>query len=337
MSFYLPKYTVQEMSPAALKTIMSATTRVCPKGICSSAFKRAWDEGFSGKGIVVAIVDTGIDAKHPDLAGKIVKSFNLTGEPLDEDHGTHVAGTIVANGWLLGGAPDCQIIDIKVLGKKGGSVDDIAKGIRMAVENGAHVINMSLGGSGFNRADISKLSAAIQTAWDQGVLCICASGNDGNSVGTRDVYEYPAAIDQVESIAACDVGDDLNTITLASFSNENDKVDLGACGSCVLSTIRGGKYACLDGTSMATPHISAMTALLAQKLRKQQPDLKGKKFSAELEKLLFSNVVPVKPEAPGPVNISFGRGFLRYQPEKGPVIPSGKKVFQGKLFIGYSL
>lgn len=352
--FNLPVFTVERADISGAKLMPARDgQRIIPKGISSSAFQRAWDNGYDGTGITVAVLDTGVDRSHPDLSHKIVDAINMTGEAITESHGTHVAGTIVADGLLIGGARGAQVLDIKVLGRNGGDINVIANAIRTAADRGAQIINMSLGGSGFNSHQINSLRTAIMYAWNKGSVCIAASGNDGNSVSTPDRYSYPAAIEPTESVAACEVGESLNDISLAYFSNENDRVDLAACGYNVLSTIIGGKYAIYSGTSMATPHVAAMAACLAQYLKKNKPELTGQLFSDYLSSLLYSNVLPIDmrtranitvgsqvlltfaPRAATASNISYGRGFLRYEPRNGPVIPSETKSIYKGTFVGH--
>ena len=376
MSVHLPKFTVE--AEFTKQEVQAAAQRLHPKGISASAFQRAWNAGFTGKGINVAVLDTGIDRSHPDLRGKVTKLINLTGDALTESHGTHVAGTIAANGWLLGGAPGASLFDVKVLSPSGGSIANVAKGISLSALNGASVINLSLGTSALGSLDIQRLANAISDAWNRGAICIAASGNDGISVCTPDPFSYPASIQRAESIGACEVGENLNTITLTTFSNENTQVDLAACGQNVVSTVIGGGYAIYNGTSMATPHVSAMAAVLAEFIRSRNPTLKGASFSAALVSLLHSHVLPiqncgtasivtfkdktlvkyivtdhciksnddkpndVKPNDTGPnvinpaaTNISFGLGFIRYEPANGPVVPSGQKFYHGGIFLGH--
>lgn len=371
---HLPKYLIHSEftrdninnDQISVKTI----NRLIPKGISTSAFQRAWQAGYTGKNIIVAIVDTGIDKNHPDLVNKIIKSINLTNEPIEESHGTHVAGTVAANGWLIGGAYDSQLIDIKIIGKNGGSIDNIAKAIGLAAASGVHIVNMSLGGSGLSQSEINMLTITIQDAWNKGTICIAAAGNDGTSVCTPDVYEYPASIDKAESIAACNIDESLNDITLAYFSNENNKVALSACGVNVASSIIGGRYAVYSGTSMATPHVSAMAAILAQFIKEKYPTLTGSTFSSALVSLIHSNVLKInncgikftsfikdKPlvkqitlqscavenkSEPWQINvkyenISFGLGFLRYEPNNGPVTPNGNKFYNNNIFLGHTI
>ncbi len=387
MSLVLPYYVVnaKEIPKPKLRTkvaqgtITNTSQKVFPKGIAASSFKRSWDEGYDGRGIVVAIIDTGVDSNHPDLRGKVTKSFNLTTEKtLVNSHGTHVAGTIAANGWVTGGAPNCSIIDIKVISAAGGSIPNLVIAINTAANGGASVINMSLGGSGLSQGDINNIKNAVQNAWNKGAICIAAAGNDGKSVCTLDPYSYPASVKISESVAACEVSDTLNTISLCYFSNENNEVDLAACGQNVLSSVLGGGYAVYSGTSMATPHVAAMAAVLAQKIKKETK-LTGAGFSAALVEALHKQVMYVpsctinnnglngnglntmaischRPVAintnirsekkdivtpmlgtitPQYANTSFGLGFLRYQPSKGPVIPPGKKYYYNGIFLGY--
>lgn len=418
----LPKFKVEsEQSNIAAR----ATTRLFPKGISSHAFKRAWDLGYTGDGILVAVIDTGVDGNHPDLKGKVTKSVNFTGEGLVESHGTHVAGTIAANGWIVGGAPNSKIMDIKVLAQNGGTIDNVVKGIVLAADSGATIINMSLGARGLSQSEVNNITNAITMAWNKGTICIAAAGNGGTSICSPDPYEYPASIDRAESIAACNVSEDLTGISLAYFSEENDKVDLAACGVNVVSTVIGDAYAVYSGTSMATPHVSAMAAVLAQFIKQKYPKLVGATFSANLVSLLHANVIKIsscairasslsvsQPESfkkfisrkrpqldsywveediddiePNEIeiscvsgshtsvqtnlylsekdpsightaelfgsltgqplglsdkqimeqyaNISFGLGFLRYQPSQGPMVPTGQKFYNSGVFLGH--
>lgn len=362
MSCYIPKFKVESEYTAE---IAHFGEHIYPKGILSSAFKRMWDEGYTGKDIRVAVLDTGIDGNHPDLRDKVVYSNNLTGEPLNVSHGTHVAGTIAARGWLIGGAPDVSLLDIKVLGRNGGSIETLIRGIGLAVDNGASVINMSLGTSILNQSSIDQLSETINKAFNRGCISIAAAGNDGTSLCTNDPYGYPASIGRADSIAACDVGESLDNFSLAIFSNENNQVDLAACGVNVLSTTIGGNYAVYSGTSMSTPHVSAMAALFGEYLRKTQPSIEPTNFAHGLVSLLYQNVrevdycgtkslikikgknllkyditsACVNTKGVDPLyNIGFGRGFLRYRPNEGPVIPpNGQRYYNNGIFLGYQV
>jgi thermitase len=219
----------------------------------------------SSGGAKVGIVDTGIDKTHPDLAGKAVgcaTSYNAgllihNGLcPDDNGHGSHVSGTISANTnngqGVAGVAFNSPIVMCKALATAAGTglTSDIANCINWVAGQGVKVISMSLGGG-----DNATLKAAVQRAYNNGngVLVVAAAGNDGD--GT---LEYPAAYPEVVSVAATD-----NRDHRASFSNANSDVEIAAPGVDVESTYAGGLYMTLSGTSMATPHVAGVAAVIA--------------------------------------------------------------------------
>jgi subtilisin family serine protease len=213
-----------------------------------------------GVGSVVCIVDTGIDQDHPDLQANIVGGKNFVAKGItvdpnkwddDNGHGTHVAGTVAAvdnSIGVVGVAPQASLLAAKVLNRQGsGYLSDVIAGIEYCVSSGADVISMSLGTS----SDIQAMHDAVDAAYAAGALLVAAAGNDyGGAVS------YPAAYDSVVAVSATD-----STDALASFSNVGAKVELAAPGVDVLSTWKGGSYATLSGTSMATPHVSGVAAL----------------------------------------------------------------------------
>lgn len=326
---------------------MEATNTLLTTGIMGSAFQRSWTAGFTGEGIVVAIIDSGIDGNHPDLKGKVVETINFTGEPISEIHGTHVAGCIGANGQMKGGARDCTLLDLKVTGRNGGNVPNVIKAILYAVNSkyNVRVINMSVGGTDLSTGEIQGLKNAINMAWNHGIVCVAASGNDGRTERTP-VYEYPASIDKVQATAACSVAENLNTITLAPFSTSNNKIALSANGVNVFSTAPNNKYAILSGTSMASPFVTAMCACIAQQLTKQSPNLTGNEFSQTLINTLYNHIMPLPQYTPTQV----GKGFLRTDPQQ-KVVPTGNKTYYNQttakintltnisnnVFIGYTI
>lgn len=233
------------------------------------AFK-AWDilSTTGGAGITVAVVDTGIDLAHPDFAcaGKLLPGACFLDEctsPQDDDyrgHGTHVAGiagacTNNAVG-VAGLAWAVRLMPVKVLDSVGsGSYSNLARGITYAADNGAHVINLSLGGV----ADSLTMSNAVAYAVSRGVLVIAAAGNCAaggpGCGGMVNPVMYPAAYSNVLAVAATDFGDGH-----VYFSEYHPYVDVSAPGLDITSTIIGG-YGSLSGTSMATPFASGLAAL----------------------------------------------------------------------------
>lgn len=221
----------------------------------------AWDITRGNAGVVVAVVDTGVDLDHPDLAGNIVSGYNFInpgGPPQDDHgHGTHVAGISTAvtdNGvGVAGVAGGCRIMPVKVLNNVGEGTDfDVASGIQWAADNGARIINMSLGGPDYSYA----LAEAVDYAYGKNVLLIAAAGNDG-----LESILYPAALPHVMAVGATDSAD-----SLASFSNYGDALDLVAPGVSIFSTLWDNSYTYLSGTSMATPHVAGVASLV-QSLR----------------------------------------------------------------------
>jgi serine protease len=214
----------------------------------------------TGAGVTVAVIDTGVDASHPDLAGQVLPGIDYvsdtSGTSTDPNgHGTHVAGTIAAltgNGVGVSGfAPDAKILPIRVLGANGsGSMSDAAQGIIYAADHGANVINMSLGST----SKVTAVTNAIAYARSKGVTVVAAAGNERSS---GSPISYPAADAGVIAVAATDSSD-----TVASYSNQGSYVDVAAPGSSIVSTVPNGKYAVYNGTSMASPHVAAVAALL---------------------------------------------------------------------------
>ena len=240
------------------------TVNEVPKGIEMIQAPKIWKK-TKGKGITVAILDTGCDLTHPDLKDQIIGGRNFTnddnGDPdVYKDyngHGTHVAGTIAAiqnNNGVVGVAPEAKLLIIKVLDKKGsGQYEWIINGINYAIEQKADIISMSLGGP----VDVPELHEAIQTAVQHNILVVCAAGNEGDGNDSTDEFAYPGSYNEVISVGAVDLNRNSSR-----FSNSNNEVDLVAPGEKILSTYLNGTYATLSGTSMATPHVSGAMALI---------------------------------------------------------------------------
>ena len=209
-----------------------------------------------GEDVKVAVLDTGIDEKHPDLRNAIVAVKDFTGEGVYDTngHGTHCAGVIAARPVqtpFVGVAPKAKLLIAKVLGQRGGDYEWIAKGIEWAVDQGADIISMSLGGP----KSTDRLYRAVYSALAKEVVIVAAAGNSGsihrNSIG------YPGKYGGVITIAAHD-----EYGNPSGFSSRGGEISFTAPGTDIHSTFPGGKYAVLSGTSMATPSVAGMIALM---------------------------------------------------------------------------
>ncbi|MBC7085123.1 MAG: S8 family serine peptidase [Methanomethylovorans sp.] len=226
-----------------------------PWGIARIDATGAQSIGITGSGIRVAVLDTGIDYNHPDLKANYLGGYdfvNADNDPMDDhSHGTHVAGTVAAlsNGiGVLGAAPQAGLYAVKVADSSGScSYSNIIAGINWAVNNNANVITMSLGGT----SSSSTLQNACNNAYSKGVVLVGAAGNSGGSV------IYPAAYDSVIAVSATD-----STNTKTSWSCYGPQVEFAAPGASIRSTLPGGLYGSMSGTSMATPHVTGAVALL---------------------------------------------------------------------------
>ncbi|NMM64404.1 S8 family serine peptidase [Clostridium sp. P21] len=223
----------------------------------------SWQSGLTGKGVKIAIIDSGI-ASHSDLAiagGTNVITGSSGSSYTDQNgHGTHVAGVIAAqglNGGVKGVAPDASIYAVKALDSSGqGYTSDIIAGIDWAMQNKMDIISMSMGTNETSTA----LKNAIDTAYNNGILVVAAAGNDGNTSGTGTSIEYPANYPSVIAVGAVD-----SSNTRAYFSSTGSKLEVSAPGVDILSTYLNNGYAKMSGTSMATPFVTGDLALLKQK------------------------------------------------------------------------
>ncbi|HJF32791.1 MAG TPA: S8 family peptidase [Sporosarcina psychrophila] len=241
-----------------------AEVKEVPEGVELIQAPMIWSK-TKGKGITVAVLDTGCDSSHPDLQKQIIGGRNFTdddgGHPdIFKDyngHGTHVAGTIAAqendNG-VIGVAPEASLLIIKVLNKKGsGQYDWIIDGINYAIEQKVDIISMSLGGP----TDIPELYQAVKKAIANNILVVCAAGNEGDNNDSTDEFAFPGSYNEVISVGA------INFERRSSeFTNSHNEIDLVAPGEGIVSTYLNGKYATLSGTSMAAPHVSGALALI---------------------------------------------------------------------------
>jgi len=209
---------------------------------------RAHKRGIKGKDVIVAIGDTGASLDHDSLPNPIAMWQGKFNDVKDKNgHGTHVWGVAYSV------APESHYIIAKVMGDDGrGGYMDIASGIMYSVDNGAHIINLSVGGP--HNAYSKRIDDAIQYAWDNNVLIVVASGNSSGKVG------YPAKDERVLAIGAIDE----NGIT-ANFQNKGIELDYVAPGVDIYSTWINNEYRWADGTSQAAPYVSGFCALIIGK------------------------------------------------------------------------
>jgi subtilisin len=247
----------------AVENQPSPLAETIPTGVQQVNAPQAW--GYSqGKGIRVAVVDTGIDFNHPDLQPNYVGGTSFVpgaATPMDDHgHGTHCAGTIAAavNGSnVVGVAPAASLYAVKVLDHTGsGQFSWIIAGIDWCIQNRIHVLSMSLGGDSAPTA----LETMCNTAWSKGVLLVAAAGNANQGPNpvppaTSNVG-YPGKYKNVIAVSAID-----SSNVIAPFSSRGPEVDLCAPGVNVLSDKLGGGTTTMSGTSMACPHVSGVAAL----------------------------------------------------------------------------
>ncbi|MBI2621183.1 MAG: peptidase S8 [Candidatus Levybacteria bacterium] len=209
-----------------------------------------------GGGALIAVVDTGVDGSHPDLSGLVIEGYNTIDENNnsfdDHGHGTHVAGIASAqtdNGSGIASMSFASsVLPVKVLNKDGvGTYADVSEGIIYASDNGARIVNLSLGGS----SDSETLKRAVRYAQSKGSILVAAAGNSGN-----DAPVYPAAYEGVLAVSASDKNDNL-----APFSSYGSNIFAASPGVSITSSVPGSDYKQASGTSMAAPHVSGLLAL----------------------------------------------------------------------------
>lgn len=234
-----------------------------------------WEEA-SGTDIIVAVLDTGVDATHPDLQGQVIEQWIWTGSEWVKDtnpnintdtygHGTHCAGIIAAKkggGKVIGVAPNAKIISVRIFTPGYIGEFPVAKGIVLAVNRGAHVLSNSWGGGGYS----NLLKDAFDYALENDVVVVASAGNDH----TDQSWHYPSGYTGVIGVAASNVRD-----KVTDFSNRGEYVSVAAPGDYVLAPMAQNKpgyfatandpYAYWSGTSMAGPHVAGLAALLRQK------------------------------------------------------------------------
>lgn len=239
---------------ASGKPAPSQPSQSLPWGVDRIDADLAWATS-TGDPAKVAVIDTGIDLKHPDLMDNIKGGANFTTAKNyndDNGHGTHVAGTVGALSnaiGVVGVAPLADLYAVKVLDRTGsGYLSWVIAGLNWAAQNGMQVANMSLGTSSYS----ATFEQAVKNAYGAGLIMVAAAGNSyGGAVG------YPAKFAEVIAVSATDSSDNL-----ASFSSVGPEVDFAAPGVSIYSTYKESTYKTLSGTSMASPHVAGTVALV---------------------------------------------------------------------------
>ncbi|MGB3190518.1 MAG: S8 family peptidase [Limnoraphis sp.] len=252
--FVLPPYKVEQ--------VLIAATEIVDWGLEMFAIPNLWKQ-TKGQGIKVAVLDTGVALRHPELVDAVENARDFTNSPSGpsdvDGHGTHVAGIIAARqnrGGVVGVAPQAKLLVGKVLGDNGyGTAGQLVKGIHWAIDQKADILSMSLG----SPLPSNEMHEAIKAAVEAGIFVICAAGNSGPNLET---VEYPAIYPETLSVGAID-----RTRRITQYSSRGKAVDLVAPGDNILSTFPPKGVAVLSGTSMATPFVSGVVALMLAKHR----------------------------------------------------------------------
>jgi thermitase len=269
------------LDPMALKSQWAVA-----KVQVEKAWQRAGNRG--NKSVVVAVIDTGVDYNHESLSKNMMAGYDFaenTNDPMDKTgyqnpgHGTHCAGVIGATGLVdngtIGMSPEVTIMPLRFLTENGsGDLNNAIKAIDYAIEHGAQVISASWGAS-VPRSTAAPLLEAIKRADDKGVIFVAAAANDGKNNDNTEVYPANNGLPNSITVAASGPNDEK-----PSWSNFGTKtVHLASPGLNILSTLPGNKYGELSGTSMATPLVSGLVALL----KAQNPALTGSQIRSILQ------------------------------------------------------
>ena len=264
----------------------------------------------TGKSITVAVIDSEIDARHPDLDGAVVKRFDaLAGSDTPHPHGTSIAGAIAAHGKLIGIAPGVQILAVHAFddspGEAKGTSFAIDKGLQWAADNNARIVNMSFAGP----ADpiLARLLAAASA---KGIVLIAAAGNGG----PQSAPLYPAADPDVIAVTATD-----NAEHIFALANRGRYIAVAAPGVDILALAPGDAYALSSGTSIAAAHVSGIAALLLERNPALTP--------GDVRSILIATATPIGPPVPdspygaGVVNAYRAVSFIDRKPEVRVLAP----------------
>lgn len=300
--FTIPPYQKEEI--LQLQDLQSSS-QTPSWGVTTFEISNIWPHS-KGEDVVVAIIDTGVDTDHPDLAENLLPGYNVlspSSPPEDDnEHGTHCSGIVAAvdNGvGVVGVAPKAHILPVKVLDASGsGDFDAIVTGIEWAVNNGADIISMSLGAP---VGDVS-IRHALSQAYTGNIPVFCAAGNSG----VTPAVDFPA---RYKSTLA--IGSITSELKRSNFSSTGTGLDFMAPGSGILSTIPDG-YAVFSGTSMATPFAAGLAALVLSYARSinAADDLTNSQSWINFFKNYTTAVVDTKVRKPKKVKRLTGSGYI---------------------------
>jgi subtilisin family serine protease len=242
-----------------------------------------------GDNILVAVIDSGIDASHPELAGAVADTFDAIGTPATpHKHGTAMAGLVVAHGKLMGSAPGARILGVRAFDPTGasaqGSTFNILKGLDWAAANGARVINMSFAGP-----SDPAIHRSLEAARKKGIVLVAAAGNEG----PKSPPLYPAADPNVIAVTAIDADD-----KLFPQSNRGRHIAVAAPGAQILVAIPDGGYEVASGTSYSAAEVSGIVALMLERKGDLTPD--------QVRSILLATARDLGPKGP---DIMFGTGL----------------------------
>ncbi len=243
-----------------------------------------------GENILVAVIDSGIDANHPDLAGSVAESFDTLSTPTaPHQHGTAIAGLIAAHGKLMGSAPDAKILAVRTFDPKDagaeGTTFNILKGIDWAAMHGARIINMSFAGP-----PDPAIHRSLEAAHKKGIVLVAAAGN----AGAKSPPLYPAADPNVIAVSATDADD-----KLLEQSSRGRHIAIAAPGAQILIAIPDSGYEVSSGTSYSAAEVSGVVALMLQRKPGLTPDL--------VRNILRATAKDLGPKGP---DVMFGAGLV---------------------------
>jgi subtilisin family serine protease len=321
VSFVVPNFNTQLPRPVRpteedLKTVHPQEEEVEREhtwGIDYLKIPQLWDQGLTGENIVIGHLDSGIEGFHPDLEGKIEgfvladpRGQMMASEPFDSDeHGTHTAGTLVGgntSGTSIGVAPKAKLVSALVLMRGSGTVYQVIKGTEWAISQGAKILNLSLGGAGYNATYEWLVSQVVQAE----IFPVCSVGNDGVAVtgspGNASLACGVGAIDHDGQVAEFSGGSSVSWFGPSGQLIQVHKPDLVAPGMAIRSSLPQGRWDYLNGTSMAAPHVAGIVALLMQ--------AKPLASLSELVQAIYSSVKHPNINVPSPRDSRYGLGII---------------------------